>query len=805
MNVRFADFPKRHLWATIRPEGIRFILVPMLTTLLIGAICAYVFLSFRAEIQREVESTLTVIAEQKREQIEQWLARNRIDAESYFSGTAQIPMLLKQYLDGGRQNTDALTRMRDRMSEVANAIGASGMAVLDTEGRPLMMIGKVEIQQHAALIQDLLKQPQVKLLDLARNADGAAELGQLAPISSRGAAPIGIVDLAWKAEQSLYPLVTDWPIPTRTADTYLVRIEGDELRFLSPLRYGTESTLAFTESLTGERLAAVKAAQGHRGILRDAEDYRAFPVLGYVTPIAGTPWLMVAKIDRREAYAGIWTTAWITAMVGAAALLLIYASSYLLWRQSVARLAGERRLGLLIEQGLTGYAEADLKGRLTRVNDRYCEIVGRSREDLTGRRLSDFTPPEDWIINQALFERLLRGDLASGLIEKRYLRQFGGLTYAQVAIALMRDEAGRPQGYLALVADLTQRVQAEIALKEQSESLGRVNAEQRAIYDAATVGIALAQERVIQRCNRTMEQLFGYGPGELIGRNARVLYADETVYTQFGQRFMAGLHQDGSYREAIEMVRKDGSAVWMRVSTVPIDPSDIGKGLAGTFEDITAERAAIARFQALNADLERKVAERTAEVASANAALKAANAELSLLATTDALTGAWNRRQFEQIAATEIARAHRYKQPLSLLLFDIDHFKTVNDSYGHEVGDQVLIRLTQLVQGNVRTADLLARWGGEEFTVLMPHCDVTEAAHLAEKLRGLVAAQPFPEVGRVTISIGVAQCRCTEALHVWLKRADTALYAAKTAGRDRVWVDTEPPFDDPLTSARSDR
>lgn len=224
--------------------------------------------------------------------------------------------------------------------------------------------------------------------------------------------------------------------------------------------------------------------------------------------------------------------------------------------------------------------------------------------------------------------------------------------------------------------------------------------------------------------------MFGYGPGELIGRTTRMLYADDAVYTQFGQRFMDGLRRDGFYREAIEMVRKDGSAVWIRVSTVLIDPADISKGLAGTFEDITAERAAIARFQDLTAQLERKVAERTAEVASANAALQAANVELSLLATTDVLTGAWNRRHFEQVAATEIARAHRYKAPLSLLLFDIDHFKTVNDRYGHEVGDQVLIRLTQLVQDNLRTTDLLARWGGEEFTVLIPHCDVTEAAHL---------------------------------------------------------------------------
>jgi diguanylate cyclase (GGDEF)-like protein/PAS domain S-box-containing protein len=642
------------------------------------------------------------------------------------------------------------------------------------------------------LYSEILQQPQIKFLDLSLNRDGVAELGQLAPISFRGEAPIGVVDLAWRADEALFPLVEDWPIPTQTADTFLVRVEGEALRFLSPLRYAAGSEIARTGPMNSERLVSAQAVQMQRGIVRDAVDYRDVPVLAYATPVAGTPWLMVAKIDRSEAYARVWVTAWITGLVGAGALLLIYGSGYLLWRQTLARLAGERRLGTLVEQGLTGYAEADLEGRLTRVNDRYCAIVQRSRSDLIGRLLSDFTPPEDWATNRAVFTRLLQGESTSGLIEKRYLREDGGMTYAQVAIALRRDDAGRAIGYLALVADLTQRVEAEIALARESESLSRIHEEQRAIYDAATVGIALARDRVIRRCNRTMETMFGYEPGELIGKDTRLLYSNPQIYVEFGQRFMAGLREYGFYREEIEMVRKDRSPLWVRVSTVPIDPSDLTKGLAGTFEDITAERAAIARFQELNAELERKVAERTAEVVSTNAALKAANVELNLLATTDALTGAWNRRRFEQAAEAEIGRAQRYEHPLALLLFDIDHFKAINDRHGHELGDEVLVALTDLVKRNVRADDLLARWGGEEFTLLLPHSDGDAAAHLAEKLRALVAAWHFPEVGRVTISIGVAQWRHPESLSAWLKRVDAALYAAKAAGRDRVCVAAEP-------------
>lgn len=523
----FAGLPD---WVKQLPDRTRFILALTIGSLLIGAISAYVFISFRNQIQRDVELTLTVIAEQKREQIEHRIQRHRIDAESYFTGTAQIPMLLDRYFQSGHLDSEALRLMQDRMTEVAEAMGVSGMAVLDTRGHPIMVVGTVQPRRDAALSEEVARRRLIKLLDLSFNLDGTPELGQLSPISVRGAEPIGVVQLAWNAEQTLFPLVKDWPIPTQTADTFLVRIEGDVLRFLSPLRDAPGSELRRTLPLPTEPPLSERLAQRQRGLLRDAVDAREIAVLAYATPVDGTPWLMVAQIDQREAYARVWQTAWITALVGAAALLIIHGSGYLLWRQTAARRMGEQRLAGLIEQGLTGYAEVDLDTRLTRVNDRYCAIVGRARTDLIGHRLSEFTPPEDWALNQAIFERLRQGEIQSELFEKRYQRRDGGLTYAQVAIALLRDGAGRPRGYLALVADLTQRVEAEIALNEQSDTLRRLNDEQRAIHDAATVGIALARDRVIQRCNRTMERIFSYRPGELIDQNTRVLYADEAIH-----------------------------------------------------------------------------------------------------------------------------------------------------------------------------------------------------------------------------------------------------------------------------------
>lgn len=170
----------------------------------------------------------------------------------------------------------------------------------------------------------------------------------------------------------------------------------------------------------------------------------------------------------------------------------------------------------------------------------------------------------------------------------------------------------------------------------------------------------------------------------------------------------------------------------------------------------------------------------------AEAALQAANAKLQRLATTDRLTGAWNRTYLEETLVTEMERANRYRQPLSLLIFDIDHFKGINDTHGHLVGDEVLIELTRRIRAHLRTVDVLARWGGEEFVLLLPHCGATEAQQVAEKLRALVADSPFSRAGQVTASIGLAQWQPHESLDTWLKRADDALYAAKAAGRNRV-------------------
>ncbi|WP_166668745.1 diguanylate cyclase [Thiohalophilus thiocyanatoxydans] len=160
--------------------------------------------------------------------------------------------------------------------------------------------------------------------------------------------------------------------------------------------------------------------------------------------------------------------------------------------------------------------------------------------------------------------------------------------------------------------------------------------------------------------------------------------------------------------------------------------------------------------------------------------------ELQHQASFDSLTGLYNRRKFENLLLHELERADRYHRYVAAILLDIDHFKTVNDRFGHNAGDEVLRQLADTLQTRMRASDVPARWGGEEFIVLLPETDLDGARQTAETLRQTIADTRFPTVGQVTASLGVSTYQPGETLDSLIKRADDALYQAKKAGRNRV-------------------
>jgi len=168
-------------------------------------------------------------------------------------------------------------------------------------------------------------------------------------------------------------------------------------------------------------------------------------------------------------------------------------------------------------------------------------------------------------------------------------------------------------------------------------------------------------------------------------------------------------------------------------------------------------------------------------------------AHLSRMAAIDGMTGLFNRSHFLIMAAVEFERSRRYNHPMSVLLLDIDRFKSINDSYGHDIGDRVIVEIANIVRYMAREADMTARLGGEEFVVMLPETRINDAAVLAERLRAAISTTPIPVLGGeilLTASIGVSGCHGCSTLGEVLKQADLALYKAKHSGRNRVCLAT---------------
>jgi diguanylate cyclase (GGDEF)-like protein len=159
---------------------------------------------------------------------------------------------------------------------------------------------------------------------------------------------------------------------------------------------------------------------------------------------------------------------------------------------------------------------------------------------------------------------------------------------------------------------------------------------------------------------------------------------------------------------------------------------------------------------------------------------------LALSASLDGLTGLWNRSRMERFLVEEIARANRYGTPFSVVLIDIDHFKSVNDTHGHAVGDSVLRQFATLLRDSVRVLDKVGRLGGEEFLIVLPENDAAQAKQAVQALQQRINGFAFDRVQRKTASFGIAEYRPGESLDSLLERADQAMYRAKASGRDRI-------------------
>lgn len=317
----------------------------------------------------------------------------------------------------------------------------------------------------------------------------------------------------------------------------------------------------------------------------------------------------------------------------------------------------------------------------------------------------------------------------------------------------------------------------------------------RKVLDSAFDAIVVIDMRgIIQEFNPAAERIFERAATQTIGQNVKILmpepyhgHHDDYIaeHLAIGTSKLIGV-----VRELIGQ-RSNGDVFPMELAVTEMQVRG-QPAFVATVRDITERKRAEGALRRANETLESKVLERTAALAQANNSLgrerKMMQERLNAMATTDALTGILNRRQFDNLLNMELERARRYQSSFSLIMFDIDYFKQVNDNYGHLVGDTVLAELAQLVSAEVRVTDSFARWGGEEF-ILLVHGDADGGTPLVvEKLRTLIERHTFFHDKRLTCSFGVTACSGTDSFREVMWRVDQALYRAKENGRNRVEV-----------------
>jgi diguanylate cyclase (GGDEF)-like protein/PAS domain S-box-containing protein len=438
----------------------------------------------------------------------------------------------------------------------------------------------------------------------------------------------------------------------------------------------------------------------------------------------------------------------------------------------------EARCRLLAENASDVIWTMSLDGRITDVSPSVERLRGFTPEEAMQQPLEEILTPPSAAITLDYFSRMA-SLLQAGLplerarYEQEYRCKDGSTIWCDVHVLPVYTADGTPVELLGVSRDITAVKRAESEAKRSEERI-------RKMLQDLPVAIAVASlqpdQRILYR-NTTFDRIFGWTPQEIPTHEDWFVraYPDDEYRRVVRDRWTAAIARASEQQGQVtpyefRVTCRDGT-----VKDIVVGGTVFDDRLICSFVDISERK----RFE-----VELVQARNAAEAA--NRALQKANAELQRLAVTDHLTGIWNRAYFEAAVAAEIARVARYFAPVSLLLLDIDHFKAINDIHGHLVGDRILIELTGLIGHHLREVDVLARWGGEEFVILMPHCGASESLHAAEKLRALVADRAFPEVGAVTVSIGVAEFRPRESDNALIKRADDALYAAKAGGRNRV-------------------
>lgn len=398
--------------------------------------------------------------------------------------------------------------------------------------------------------------------------------------------------------------------------------------------------------------------------------------------------------------------------------------------------ASEKKYRNLVENAMIGIYRTNLSGNIVYVNQALADIL-------------DFDSPNELIGQDSTImynNPEIQKKIIHILFKKNHISNYEleVLDKHLTAIPIMLSATVEGDVISGVILDMRELKKSRQEIDKLSKAISQID---------DTVAIT-DKSGIITYINQAFSHHTGYSKDEVLGKTSRILKSgshDKIFYESLWKTILDGK----TFRGTIINRKKNGDLYYEDKTITPLkDESENIIGFITTGKDVTHETLL--------------------------------NQEIQRIATIDHLTGIYNRHKFEELFTLEAERARRFSLPLSLILIDIDHFKLVNDTYGHDTGDEVLKQLAHIIQDNIRKLDVFARWGGEEFLVLSPSTDLAKIQILAEKLRLSVESSTFPKVNKVTISIGISTFRKSDSFSELFKRVDQGLYHAKEHGRNQV-------------------
>ncbi len=456
----------------------------------------------------------------------------------------------------------------------------------------------------------------------------------------------------------------------------------------------------------------------------------------------------------------------------------------------------EERYRAMFENAAVGITRVDLNGVLVDVNQKFCDMLGYAHDELIGKAIKDITHPDDYGQGAAYRGEVTQGVMKSAIGEKRFMRKDGAIIWARRTMSVARDNAGNPQYVISVVEDISQRKQME-QLQVMEHTVTRVLAEAETLAEAIPNIIQAICETMGWHCGERWE----WDKESGLLRCIECWGIDTPEIREFLASNANGTTkpESGSVQGLVRRIHNTGEPVWIadiaREQNFQRTPLVIKAGLHGAFgfplllgDEVLGVMEFFHRDVREPDDMLIQIAGSIGSQIGQYMVRQQAEERVRHLAHYDELTGLPNRTMFNQQLTRSLAQARRHDKPLAILFIDLDRFKNINDTLGHETGDRVLKEVADRLHGCLRESDTAGRLGGDEFVVLIEESPQPEhVAAVAQKILAAVA-RPFildAQEFHLTASIGISTYPVDGAdIHSLLKNADISMYRAKEQGKN---------------------